>query len=165
MMEKRGVSRERCLEILSKGGDGVLCTNGADGFPYAAPVDFILLDDVIYVHGRNAGEKLDNVVRDPRVCFTTYTHECYEITGPETCNVTTDYVSVIVRGRCSLVTDQAEKERILFEIVRKLVPEHALGPVNPEKAARTAVFAIALDNVTGKVHPTTPGNRTAPSVH
>ncbi len=159
-MEKYGLKREEALEILSKGRDGVLSTIGADGYPYGVPVNYLYKDGVVYFHGRGAGEKVENVTRDPRVCFTVYCHESFEVTGPETCNVTTNYVSVIVKGKCTPITDQAKKEEVLYDMVKTLVPEKDMGPVNPQAAAHTAIFAISTDEVTGKKRPAMPGHKT-----
>jgi len=160
MMKKLKMTDDETMEYLASGRDGVLCCNGPDGFPYGVPVNYILLDGRIYFHGRPAGEKFDYVKRDPRVCFTVYTHEAFEITGPETCNVTTVYTSVIVRGKCQEVTDQTEKERILYEMVKILVPVKDKGPVNPGRAAAASVFRIDIESATGKRRPAMPGHAT-----
>ncbi len=159
-MKQLAMEKQDALEFLSNGRDGVLSSIGPDGFPYGVPVNYIFDDGAIYFHGRPAGEKFDNIVRDGRVCFTVYSHEAFEITGPETCNVTTDYSCVIVKGMCQLVEYQQDKERILFRLVEKLVPEKAAAPVNPEMAKATAVFRIEIGSITGKRHPARPGNRT-----
>ncbi len=160
MMKKLALSQEDVMKYLAGGRDGVLSTNGANGYPYGVPVNYILKDGKIYFHGRGAGEKYDNVIRDARVCFTVYAHEAFEVTGPETCNVTTDYTSVIVKGRAEEVTDQAVKEEILYDMVKMLVPEKDMGPVNPHAAAAASVFSITIESATGKKHPAMPGNRT-----
>lgn len=160
MMKQRAMDEGDTLRFLSKGRDGVLSCNGADGYPYGVPVNYVFENGKIYFHGRAAGEKFDDIARDGKVCFTVYSHESFEITGPETCNVTTDYACAIVRGRCRLVEDQSEKESILFRLVERLVPEKATAPVNPERAKATAVFCIDIETMTGKKHPAKPGNRT-----
>ena len=160
LMKKLALSDEEVMEYLSKGRDGVLCSNGPDGYPYGVPVNYILRNGKICFHGRAAGEKYDNILRDGKVCFTVYSHEGFEITGPETCNVTTDYTSVIVKGRVEEVTDPKEKEDILYDLVKTLVPVKDNGPVNPHNAAAAAVFAITIESATGKKRPAMPGNRT-----
>ncbi len=133
MMERLAMSEREASDFLIEGRDGVLSCIGPDGYPYGVPVNYIFDGGAVYFHGRPAGEKFDSIVRDGRVCFTVYSHEAFEITGPQTCNVTTDYSCVIVKGMCQLVDDQGEKERILFRLVEKLVPEKAVAPVNPER--------------------------------
>ncbi len=159
-MKQLAMSERETLDFLSKGRDGVLSSVGKDGYPYGVPVNYIFDEGAIYFHGRPAGEKFDNIVGDGRVCFTVYSHEAFEITGPETCNVTTDYTCVIVRGMCQLIENQEEKERILFRLVERLVPEKTTAPVNHERARATAVFRINIESITGKRHPAGPGNRT-----
>ncbi len=55
--------------ILSLTNIGRLATNGEDGYPYMTPVNFVCIEGNIYFHCAPKGEKLDNIMRDPRVCF------------------------------------------------------------------------------------------------
>ena len=55
--------------ILSSTNIGRLATSGADGYPYITPVNFIWREGKIYFHSATVGEKLDNLAREPKVCF------------------------------------------------------------------------------------------------
>lgn len=55
--------------ILGSTTIGRLATNGADGYPYVTPVNFVYHEGNIYFHSAPKGEKLDNLARDFRVCF------------------------------------------------------------------------------------------------
>ncbi len=159
MMEKNGMSAEEAWDFLRTRKEGVLATNGADGFPYGAPVNYAVIDGSIYLHGRAAGEKIDNIARDPRICFTVMESGGFEITGEMACNATTVYGSVIVRGKAVIITDDEEKGRILMALAEKLVPEKAGTHVDMSRVARTAVIRIDAESVTGKRHAPMGGHR------
>ena len=55
--------------ILSSTNIGRLATSGEDGYPYITPVNFIWREGKIYFHSAVVGEKLDNLAREPKVCF------------------------------------------------------------------------------------------------
>ena len=55
--------------ILNSTTIGRLAPSGADGYPYITPVNFVYHDGNIYFHSASKGEKLDNLARDPKVCF------------------------------------------------------------------------------------------------
>ncbi|MDD3921897.1 MAG: pyridoxamine 5'-phosphate oxidase family protein [Eubacteriales bacterium] len=107
------------------------------------------------MHGRAAGEKLDNILRDGRVCFTVYEAQglSYEEDGPYACGVNTLFESVVIKGRAALVADEAEKRRILYALTEKYVPSFAKKEMPEASVARTAVIEITPDSVTGKFFP------------
>jgi nitroimidazol reductase NimA-like FMN-containing flavoprotein (pyridoxamine 5'-phosphate oxidase superfamily) len=104
---------EHITRILRTAHVGRLATNGSDGYPYITPVNFVYWCDSVYFHCARQGEKLDNIARDPRVCFTVDLPLAYIDTGfaPDKppCEVGQLYQCVIIRGRAELVRDQAEK--------------------------------------------------------
>ena len=63
---------EATLALLGRGQVGVLSTSGADGAPYGVPVHYLWQDGKLWFHGLPAGEKLENIARDHRVCFTVW---------------------------------------------------------------------------------------------
>ena len=48
---------------------GRLGTIGKDGYPMIKPLNFAYHDGKIYFHTALAGEKIDDIKRDSRVCF------------------------------------------------------------------------------------------------
>ena len=47
---KRQLSDADTLELLKKGDHGTLAVQGDDGYPYATPVNYILVGDKLYLH-------------------------------------------------------------------------------------------------------------------
>ena len=52
---------EKIKKILSSVPVGRLATNGADGYPYITPVNFVFYEERIYFHSAPKGEKLVGV--------------------------------------------------------------------------------------------------------
>jgi hypothetical protein len=51
----RAVSKDQAREILARAEHGVLATVGADGWPYAVPVNHVLCGEALYIHGAAEG--------------------------------------------------------------------------------------------------------------
>ncbi|MBE6514616.1 MAG: pyridoxamine 5'-phosphate oxidase family protein [Candidatus Methanomethylophilaceae archaeon] len=159
LMEKNHMSREEAEALLARNGEGVLSTNGGDGYPYGTPVNYILMDGAVYFHGRPAGEKVDNMARDPKVCLTVTESGGFEITGDKACNATTVYESVIVRGRAAPIESDEEKARVLRALAERLVPEKRGAEMPMASVMRTAVYRIDIDSITGKYRRPMAGHR------
>jgi len=109
--------------ILTLTNIGRLATNGPDGYPYITPVNFISLQECIYFHCAPKGEKLDNLKRDPRVCFEVDVPLAYIDVGLDPsrpiCNLHQLYHCVIIRGMASVVTDESLKLAALNALIAK----------------------------------------------
>jgi nitroimidazol reductase NimA-like FMN-containing flavoprotein (pyridoxamine 5'-phosphate oxidase superfamily) len=145
----RALTEEQAREILAGAEHGVLATLGADGWPYAIPVNHALSGSVLYIHCAVEGHKLENIAHEERVSFCI-------VTGAKVLPATlsTLYESVVVFGRAALVTDPAEKRRAL-----ELLAVRFCGSLTPEaeqtiaaSAAQAAVVRIHLERITGKAH-------------
>ena len=58
----RALGEDEAREILARAEHGVLATMGADGWPYAVPVNHVLVGDTLYIHCATEGHKLDNIL-------------------------------------------------------------------------------------------------------
>lgn len=157
-MLKNQLAREECMALLDRADTAVLSLIGEDGGPYAVPVNFVRIGDRLYYHGRRRGTRVACIERDPRCCLVAYGEVQYEDYGPDACDTTTVFESVIVRGRVSTVDDPAVKMRVLRELTDKIVPGKRGCPVAEDRIARTEVFEISMDEVTGKHHVPAPGS-------
>jgi nitroimidazol reductase NimA-like FMN-containing flavoprotein (pyridoxamine 5'-phosphate oxidase superfamily) len=145
----RAVTEEQAREILARADHGVLATVGADGWPYAVPVNHVLAGDVLYIHCAAEGHKLENMAHEQRVSFCAVASARVLPVA-----LSTLYESAIVFGRAALVTDPVEKRRGL-----ELLAIRFCGAVTPEAEAgiatagpRTAVVRIRIERITGKAH-------------
>lgn len=158
-MLKNQLTREECLALLDRADTAVLSLIGEDGGPYAVPVNFVRIDDRIYYHGRRTGTRVACMERDHRCCLVAYDRVQYEDYGPDACDTTTVFESVVIRGKVSAVDDPAVKMRVLRELTDKIVPGKKDCPVAEDRIARTGIFEISMDEVTGKHHRPAAGSR------
>ena len=147
--KERQLSEEDTWSLLGQADHGVLAVTEEDGWPYAVPINYVLLDGCLYLHCARDAYVTQAIARDDRVCFTVVPQARLV---PE--HITEVYVSVIVYGRAALVDDEAERERILraytFDLGR-VPPE--IGRRYIEKlGARTALVCIRPEHVTGKAN-------------
>lgn len=153
MMEHQ-LTPEEMQRVLAEGHVGHLGTTHPDGYPYVTPIHFLYMDEKIYIHGLDTGQKVENLLRDPRVGFAVYTGGTYQMAeAPRTaCNVNTEYECVILTGRAKLVDDEALKYRVLQETVRKYVPAMEAYPMPEESVAATGVIELTIEKMTGKYY-------------
>jgi len=158
-MEKFHLSDDKIYALLDRVKEGVLGTVGKDGYPYCIPINFVRIGNKIYFHGRKSGEKNENMEACDKVCLTAMETGGFEITGPDGCNTTTVYESVIVRGTVRTIEDLDKKIAVLRAIIAKTVPERAGFPMKEERAAAAAVFEMSIETATGKYHKPMPDHK------
>jgi nitroimidazol reductase NimA-like FMN-containing flavoprotein (pyridoxamine 5'-phosphate oxidase superfamily) len=145
----RALSEEQAREILARAEHGVLATVGADGWPYAVPVNHVLAGDVLYIHCATEGHKLENVAHEERVSFCAVASA-----RVLPAKLSTLYESAVVFGRAAVVTDPTEKLRGL-----ELLAVRFCGALTPEaekaiaaSGTQTAVVRIRIERIAGKAH-------------
>jgi hypothetical protein len=79
---------------------GRLGTAGKDGYPRIKPLNFVHIDRAIYFHSAREGEKIDDILRDNRVCFEVDLPISY-VKGrqDDPCKASYLYQSVIIYGK------------------------------------------------------------------
>lgn len=140
------LSDEEAVEILRNGKYGVLATADAAGQPYGVPLDYAVINDVLYVHGLNKGHKLDNIAENNRVCFTVVGSAEWVPSA-----MTTHYDSVVLFGN-AVVVDEDEMVTVMREMVRKFFPEkmdQADGAIEHYRSS-CAVVRIETTHISGK---------------
>ena len=158
-MQKYPLSEEQMDALMERARYGVISTIGEDGYPYGTPVNFVVLDGRIVFHGRTVGEKVSNLKRDPRCCFTVVEEQGFERCDDGACNTTSLYECVIIRGKVRTIEDDAEKMRILRATVDKLTPERKADEIDAKKVPPTGIFEIVPESRTGKYHSAEPGHK------
>jgi len=134
--------------ILGSTNIGRLATNGSDGYPYVTPVNFVYYEGSIYFHSGPRGEKLDNLTRNPKVCFQVDIPLAYLDAGfdPErrVGKLHQFYHCVIIRGEARILPDGPKK----VEILNALVAKHEKGadhePVNEDMPAYKACVVVEI---------------------
>ena len=152
-MKEFTMKKEAVDKLLAKQSAGTISTNGSDGYPYTVAVHFVCLDGKIYFHGLPAGEKLENIRQNPKVCFYIY-----KLTGIISenieipCKADAEYESVCIRGNASIMHDDRRKSFILGKIVEKYTPDLAASDIPDSMVSGTAVVEITPESITGKYH-------------
>jgi nitroimidazol reductase NimA-like FMN-containing flavoprotein (pyridoxamine 5'-phosphate oxidase superfamily) len=142
--------------ILSLSNIGRLATVGQDGFPYITPVNFVSLEGKIYFHCAPKGEKLDNLIRDPRVGFEVDVPLSYIDIGLDPdrpiCHLHQYYHCVIIRGTATDVKDKALKLTVLNALVAKHEKTEEFEKITAEMPGYKAckVIEIRPDSITAK---------------
>lgn len=147
--ENRALSEAEAREILARAEHGVLATLGEDGWPYAVPLNHVLVGDDLYLHCALKGHKLENIAHEERVSY------CAVASAEVVPSMfSTLYESAVVFGRASLVMDAAEKHSAL-----KLLTERFSGSCEErfeehmrQRGQGTALIRIRIERVTGKAH-------------
>jgi uncharacterized protein len=144
--------------ILVKERIGRLATLGRDGFPYITPVNYVYLHEAIYFHCARQGEKLDNLQRDPKVCFEVDHPLAYLDTGYDknlpVCDVGQFYQSVVIRGRAELVLETAEKVEALNALmaIHENVPDFSEITAETPAVALCTVVVVRIQSLTAKAN-------------
>jgi hypothetical protein len=150
-VRKRALDEAGAREILARAGHGVLATVGADGWPYAVPLNHVLVGDALYLHCAFEGHKIENIAHEARV---SYCAVASAQVLPE--KLSTLYESAIVFGRASLVADEEEKRRALKLLTERFCGESAETEARFEEHLRqhgsSQVIRIAIERMTGKAH-------------
>ncbi len=142
--------------ILSSTNIGRMATIGRDGFPYITPVNYVSLDGNIYFHCAPKGEKLDNLDRNPRVCFEVDVPLSYIDIGLDPsrpiCNLHQFYHCVIIRGNARIVKNDQLKLDALNALIAKHENTDNFAKVTPDMSGYKACVVIEIipDSISAK---------------
>lgn len=143
----RALNDAEALAILQRGEWGVLATVDAEGWPYAVPLNHVLVDGALILHSATQGHKLENLAANARVSYCV-------VTAAETLplELATRYESAIAFGRAELLTDPDARQAALLALGQRFAPEHpeVVAREIAKDGFRTAVLRIVLERVTGK---------------
>ena len=152
-MKQNPLPAEEITELLETNPVGTISTLLEDGTPYAVPAHFALYEGNIYLHGLSKGQKIDNILKDPRVCFETFEMAEKLLADVEmACKVNTEYRSVIIIGKASIIDDYEKKETALNAIIKKYTPQFADKKLPENMVNGTAVIEIVPIETTGKYY-------------
>jgi uncharacterized protein len=143
----RELRDDEAREILGRADHGVLATLAEDGWPYAVPLNHVLLGDVLYIHCAPEGHKLENIGHEARV---SYCAVASAKVIPAT--LSTVYESAVVFGRAALVTEADEKRKALTALLARFRGD---SPADAEEALRNCasdpvIIRIEITRITGK---------------
>jgi len=141
-------SNEKIKEFLSQEHVGRVASIDENGFPQIIPMNFVFLNDVVYMHSHVKGEKLDNISKNNKVGFEAdreleFLPSYFE--DPHNASLAdTLYISVVIKGIASFVSDRAEKTLALNGLMEKYQPEGQYDPIQSEMRVLDAVSVIKV---------------------
>ena len=141
-------SKEKIIEFLSSQQTGRISSIDEDGYPQIIPMNFVFISDVIYMHSHVRGEKLDNIRRNQKVGFEVDKNleflPSYFSDPSDASLADTLYISVVIKGNASIVSDKEEKTTALNGLMKKYQPEGGYEPIKPEMDVLDEVVVIKI---------------------
>ena len=145
---RQALSARESEEILQRASAGVLAVAGAEGYPYAVPLNFVYADGKLYFHSAREGHKLDALRRCPKASFCVVDED--RVVPQE---YTSYFRSVIAFGTVRELTDEAEKRAAIETLARKYAPEADPADTEAEITrywAPLCMLEMRVDCLTGK---------------
>jgi len=141
-------SKERIIEFLSSQQTGRISSIDESGFPQIIPMNFVFISDAVYIHSHIRGEKLDNIRRNQKVGFEVDKNleflPSYFSDPTDASLADTLYISVVIKGNASIVSDKEEKTNALNGLMKKYQPEGGYEPIKPDMDVLKEVEVIKI---------------------
>ena len=141
-------SKEKIIEFLSSQQTGRISSIDENGYPQIIPMNFVFINDVIYMHSHIRGEKLDNIRRNQKVGFEVDKSleflPSYFSDPTDASLADTLYISVVIKGNGSIVSDREEKTTALNGLIKKYQPEGGYELIKPEMDVLNEVEVIKI---------------------
>ena len=139
------------------------------GYPQIIPMNFVYVKSdqmdtqsgirnigAVYMHSHPVGEKIENIKRNSNVGFEVDSYVCflpsYYFHPTDASQADTLYVSVVIKGKASIVQDVDEKANALNCLMKKYQKEGGYEPLTRSMRAvrEVAVLKIVPDEIHGK---------------
>jgi nitroimidazol reductase NimA-like FMN-containing flavoprotein (pyridoxamine 5'-phosphate oxidase superfamily) len=149
-------SKDKIIEFLSSQQTGRIASIDDNGFPQIIPMNFVFIDDTVYMHSHIRGEKLDNIKRNQKVGFEVDKNleflPSYFSDPTDASLADTLYISVVIKGNAGIVSDKQEKTNALNGLMKKYQPEGGYEPINPnmDVLKEVEVIKIVPESLKGK---------------
>ena len=149
-------SRDKIIQFLNNEHTGRISSIDKNGYPQIIPMNFVFINDSIYMHSHTKGEKLDNIRQDSKVGFEVDRNleflPSYFFDPKDASLADTLYISVVIKGKAVIINDVKEKVLALNELMKKYQPEgkYDLMNENMEVLRAVAVIKIIPNEINGK---------------
>ena len=141
-------SKEKIIEFLSSQQTGRISSIDENGYPQIIPMNFVFINDAVYMHSHIRGEKLDNIRRNKKVGFEVDKSleflPSYFSDPTDASLADTLYISVVIKGNGDIVSDREEKTTALNGLIKKYQPEGGYEPIKPEMDVLNEVEVIKI---------------------
>ena len=149
-------SKDRIIKFLSEESTGRISSIDKEGFPQIIPMNFVFLDNSVYMHSHIRGEKIENIKRNSKVGFEVDRNLEFlpsYFSDPDDASLAdTLYISVVIKGEAILVEDKKEKVLALNGLMKKYQPEGRYTPMREDMDVldATAVIKVTPKEMNGK---------------
>ena len=149
-------SKDRIIKFLSEESTGRISSIDKEGFPQIIPMNFVFLDNSVYMHSHIRGEKIENIKRNSKVGFEIDRNLEFlpsYFSDPDDASLAdTLYISVVIKGEAILVEDKEEKVLALNGLMKKYQPEGRYTPMREDMDVldATAVIKVTPKEMNGK---------------
>ena len=141
-------SKEKIIEFLSSQQTGRISSIDENGYPQTIPMNFVFINDVVYMHSHIKGEKLENIKRNQKVGFEVDKSleflPSYFSDPTDASLADTLYISVVIKGNANIILDKEEKTTALNGLMKKYQPEGGYEPIKPEMDVLDEVVVIKI---------------------
>ncbi len=149
-------SKEKIKEFLNQEHTGHIASVDKNGYPQIIPMNFVYLDDAIYMHSHTKGEKLENIRNNQKVGFEVdreleFLPSYFE--DPDDASLAdTLYISVVIKGIGKIIDDKSEKTLALNGLIKKYQPEGGYEPIKPDMQVldEVAIIKVTPETIRGK---------------
>ena len=149
-------SKTKIIKFLNEEDTGRISSIDKQGFPQIIPMNFVFLNDSVYMHSHIRGEKIENIKRNSKVGFEVDRNLEFlpsYFSDPEDASLAdTLYISVVIKGEALLVENNEEKVLALNGLMKKYQPEGRYKPMDKDMDVldATAVIKIIPKEMNGK---------------
>ena len=141
-------SKDKIIQFLNEECTGRISSVDNKGYPQIIPMNFVFINDSIYMHSHTKGEKLDNIRRNSKVGFEVDRNleflPSYFFDPNDASLADTLYISVVIKGEANIINDVEEKVLALNALMKKYQPEGNYEPMNKDMEVLDAVAVIKI---------------------
>lgn len=120
-------SQQKIKDFLNEEHVGRIASIDKNGFPQVIPMNFVFVNDAVYMHSHPRGEKLENIKQNSKVGFEVDREleflPSYFTHPTDASQADTLYISVVIKGTGTIISDSNEKAMALNALMEKYQPE------------------------------------------
>ena len=143
----QALNETQAYELLGAASHLVLSFVDLDNSPYCVPVNFVLENRTVYIHGAPMGTRSQLIRHNPKVsaCVVIQDHIVPE-------KLTSYFKSVVLQGSVAIVSDNDEKLTALTLLAKKYAPHFVEEGIKEAKAQLhyVEVVKISIDEIQAK---------------
>lgn len=145
---QRALTEAETWALLKRSEFGILAMTGAEGYPYAVPMNHVVADGALLFHAAVVGHRLEALRANPRVCFTV-------TEGPEEADAVPEgslgtYSSAVVFGEIAELPPERHAAA-LVALCRRLAPTRAAEAERfVQSGAKVSILRLEIAHLSGK---------------